>query len=155
AAPGHDEPGRPSKGNLHREPAMRIPLPLILVAIALAALVLLPEVVSCARAEEISSADGRLQQGQLILNTDGRLQLRLKESGTVLNLQDTQIVRFAEVPLPPYRPGIVHCLTLADDQRLSGEFLRLSEEEVQFRTAWGQQVSVPRYAVKSITHPPG
>ena len=48
-----------------------------------------------------------------------------------------------------------HCLRLPGGQVLGGELLGLDDQRLRFRTAWGQEVVVPRQAVASVGLPPG
>ncbi len=62
---------------------------------------------------------------------------------------------FPAAALPPFRCGTVHRVQLAGNQHLTGELVGLDEKELRLRTAWSEQLSIPRHALLAIEQLPG
>jgi hypothetical protein len=103
------------------------------------------------RADEAVLADGSVRPGTLILREDGRLGFRCT-SGELVSQFDS--INFASAT-PPFRGAAPFRLWLTGGQHLTGELVGLDAETVRFRTAWAQEVCLPRDRCAALTHAPG
>jgi hypothetical protein len=106
-------------------------------------------------ADEVVRADGRRLTGRLTLDAKGRPRFTPAGRTTPLSPTDIAAVRFDDGPPAPFRVGAGHRVRLQDGQLLTGQLLSLNKESLRLRTAWAEQVELPRAAVAAVTHLPG
>jgi hypothetical protein len=129
---------------------MRTPLrPLLGAALCLATL--LP---ATRAADEAVLPDGQRRPGVLTF-AGGRLHFQPAGSQAPLALTDVHAVRFPAGPLPPLLAARVHRVTLPHGQVLTGQLLGLDRERLRLRSAWAEDLTVPRSAVAAVMQPPG
>jgi hypothetical protein len=107
-----------------------------------------------AAADEAVLPDGRHRPGVLTFAKD-RLLFQPAGDQAALPPGEIQAVRFPAEPVPPLLAGRVHRVLLPDGQRLTGEVLGLDGQRLRLRTAWAEEVAVPRPAVVAVTGLPG
>jgi hypothetical protein len=107
-----------------------------------------------ARAEEAILRDGRRQQGTLAL-TDDRLRFTPTGEQERLSFDEVHAIRFPIGPAPPLLAGMAHRVALPGGQQVTGELLGLDDERLRLRTAWAEEVAIPRAAVLSVRQLPG
>ncbi len=117
-----------------------------LTFLALGLLTLLPG--SGARAEEATLADGRRREGALTVDGQGRLRFTAAD-GKAVPLAEVQRVRWPAAAAVPLRVGTVHRVLLADGQAVTGQLLGF-EEQLRLRTAWAEEVTIPRASVMGL-----
>src|SRR5262249_22983354 len=93
--------------------------------------------------------------GQLDLDEKGRLRFTATGQAAPTGLATLDQVRLAPADVSPPRAATVHCIELAGTQTLTGQLLALDERSLPLRTAWAEEVAVPRHAVRSVLHPRG
>ena len=107
-----------------------------------------------AAADEAVLPDGRHQPGLLALAGD-RLVFQPAGGQAPLPLSEVPSVRFPAESVPPLLAGRIHRALLRDAESLSGELLGLDEQRLRLRTAWADELAVPRPAVAAVTQFPG
>ncbi len=118
------------------------------VAAGLLGTLLLPAV------EQAQLRNGQTVSGALGLDGRGQLQFASERNNPV-NADQIALIRFPAQELPPFRvPGGMRLLT-RDGQTLTGPLLRLDGDSVVVRTAWADQLKLPRERVASLTQLPG
>jgi hypothetical protein len=105
------------------------------------------------QAAEGLSLDGTRLNGEVKLGPDGRL--RLVSDQRTVRLEDLARVRFAGSPPVSVRAALLHRITLANDQHLTGELLGLDARVLRLRSGWGKELTIPRGAIVAVGHPPG
>jgi hypothetical protein len=86
---------------------------------------------------------------------DGRLHFMPNGSDSPLPLDQVQAIRFPLAPAPPLLAGMAVQVALPRGQQLTGGLLELDGERLQLRTAWAEDLSLPRSAVRALTQLPG
>ena len=106
-------------------------------------------------AEDGVLADGRRIDGTLSTDAQGQVVFQPLGNSSLLRLDQLDQVRFPASRLPPLRAGAVCRVVLPAQQHLTGEFLGLDADRIQFRTIWSDLLSIPRAGVTAVTHAPG
>src|SRR5262249_17961614 len=106
------------------------------------------------RAEEATLRDGRRVQGTLGMDGQGRLRFTAGDP-TPVSPGDIHYIRWPDPPSAPLRVATLHRVLLADGQALTGQLLGLDEKQLRLRTAWADQLTVPREALVGVTQPGG
>lgn len=107
------------------------------------------------RAEEGVLRNGERVPGELSSDGEGRLLFRRLGQAAPVPLNDMDQIRFPSQRLPPLRVGAGFRVVLRGDQHLTGELLGIDSDKVRLRTAWGDNLSIPRAAVVAVRHVPG
>ncbi len=98
---------------------------------------------------------GEHVSGSLEQSRSGGFAFVRADNKAKLPLKEIEYVRFSAKPGPGLRVPCLHRITLWDGERFTGEFVSLDEHEVRFRTAWKDQLKLPRSAVAAIEQAPG
>jgi hypothetical protein len=106
------------------------------------------------RADEAMLPDGRRVHGTLALD-GGSLWFLVAKPQQSLPLNQIEYVRFPTEKGTHFRIAAPFRLTLRDGEHWTGEFLGLEGDNVLFRTAWADRLSLPRREVAAIGHAPG
>jgi hypothetical protein len=106
-------------------------------------------------ADEAVCTTGQRIEGRLSLDASGRLRFTPAGKDAPLALDSIQDIRFPPADVPPFLVGTPHRLELANEQQLSGELVRLDADAVHVRTAWSEDLKLPRRAVVAVTQPSG
>lgn len=98
-------------------------------------------------ADEAVRTNGTRLEGELRLSKSGQLDFTPATA-------DVVEYRFAASP-PPFRVAQGMLLTLPGGQHVSGVVKAMKDDRLRFRTAWAEEITVPRDSVVSLTHLPG
>jgi hypothetical protein len=98
--------------------------------------------------------DGRQRPGVLAF-AEGRLHFQPTGSTTALTLAELQAVRFSPAPSAPLLTARGHRILLPHGQGVTGQILSLDEQRLRLRTAWTDNLAIPRSAVSAVTQLPG
>jgi hypothetical protein len=104
--------------------------------------------------DEAVLRDGRRRPGVLTF-AEGCLVFQPAGDQAALPLSEVHAVHFPAGPVAPLMAGRVHRVLLPDGQRLTGALLGLDEQRLRLRTAWADDLTVPRSAVAAVTQLPG
>src|SRR5713226_86035 len=105
--------------------------------------------------EEAILPDGQRLAGELVLDKKGQLRFVPKARTSSFLLAQVAQVRFPACSLPPFRIAAAHRVNLRSGQFLTGQFLGLDEKNLRLRTAWTDELTIPRETVVSLCHAPG
>jgi hypothetical protein len=106
-------------------------------------------------ADEVVRTDGQRVEGRLILDSAGKLRFTPAGKDAPLAPDSIQDIRFPAADVPPFLIGTPHRVELANEQHVTGELLRVDEDSVHLRTAWAEDLKLPRRAVIAVTQPYG
>src|SRR5438067_12476625 len=101
------------------------------------------------RADDAVLRDGRTVAGQLLRDDRGRL--HFTAGGRSIPAGQIERVRFA-VQGTPYRAPALHQAFFRSGERLTGELLRFDGQTLRLRTAWKDELAIPRHALAGVTH---
>ena len=124
---------------------------LLILAIIVAGSLLVP----VSSADEATLRDGTRLQGRLELTEEGRWRFAATNRPAALSAEEAGRVIFPAAALSPLRCGTAHRVQLAGNQHLTGELVGLDEKELRLRTAWSEQLSIPRHALLAVEQLPG
>lgn len=101
------------------------------------------------RADEAVLRDGQSVTGAL--TADGQGGLHFAAGGKVVPSSQIARVRLGGAPAP-FRAGNLFHALLHSGECLTGELLGLDGHSLRLRTAWKDEVRIPRHALAAVTH---
>lgn len=99
-------------------------------------------------ADEATLPDGSRPPGQLVSAANGQVLFRTANRSVALS---GLVIRFngsEKVPLKPFRFRVA----LTDGSTFSADLLGLDDARLRVRTAWADELALPRSAVAAVTH---
>jgi hypothetical protein len=105
-----------------------------------------------ARGDEATLTDGQRVAGTLTLDVRGRLTFTAADKSVPLD--EIHRVRFNASP-PRWPAGSVHRVTMPGGQTVAGTLLGMNDDRLRLRTAWADELTLPRPWVEAVTQPPG